>query len=580
MTNKIKKFILTNSFAVAFVIVSIFYIVKINYGIPSWDESLYVTLAWRFLQGDFLFRDEWMGMQMSSVLLMPLMKFYLIVRNGNLNYVFLFFRICFWIFQAIICLSSYFIMKSSNKCAGFMSLIYYMFIAHGIMAISYNTVPLGLLFLLCSIIKSKKINEIKYSLLIGVCIVGIVLCQPGCVLLFAIWFVLVIVRNDEEGLFKKKNFLVSCIPICFSFLLFLFYLFSNIGIDVLKSGFSASGNDSAHFAGNMFIRRVFFIEAIDWMKKTPVFSLICGWLLLLFVEKCIRLLKINKEQMQFCVIIPFFMGIAISIKFIFEEAFVYTKSIGYNAIMIPITVLGFFCWNKLKDKDEYKENYLCAIISLCYMYCNNLMSNNIPHVISLGCFISTIFMFQIIIAYINEYISSDLLSKYIIRCVAGSFVIAEVLVFWGNVYIDDSLSELNYKIDRGPAKGIYTSETNYNEYIKTLDDIDEMYQYGISEEEKIYIDMDMLIETGAAYHLYIGNPISPPITYSGHEIFEDDTMLDYFYELYPDKKPDVIFIPFKVALSKVSEDDIDHACQKYGMERHNCSNLSIVLIKK
>lgn len=93
--------------------------------------------------------------------------------------------------------------------------------------------------------------------------------------------------------------------------------------------------------------------------------------------------------------------------------------------------------------------------------------------------------------------------------------------------------------------------------------------------------MEMLIVGGPIYHLYTEDRMSAPIAYSGHELFEEGGMLQHYYDLYPDKKPTVVFIPDMVINSNhsVSEEEIMSVCNKYGLKRYECNSDAVLLMK-
>lgn len=58
----------------------LFQIHRVTMGRPSSDEQLYISVPFRLLQGDLLFVDDWHGTQLMFFLLIPIVKFYLIIN--------------------------------------------------------------------------------------------------------------------------------------------------------------------------------------------------------------------------------------------------------------------------------------------------------------------------------------------------------------------------------------------------------------------------------------------------------------------------------------------------------------------
>ena len=76
------------------------------YGIASPDESFYLTIPYRIINGDALFVDEWHASQLSSFLLWLPMKLYISITGGTDGIV-LFFRCLFVICQTAVSCYTY-----------------------------------------------------------------------------------------------------------------------------------------------------------------------------------------------------------------------------------------------------------------------------------------------------------------------------------------------------------------------------------------------------------------------------------------------------------------------------------------
>lgn len=569
-------------FIILFLLVSGLYVYKINKGFPTFDEALYIALPWRFLSGDVMFRDEWMGMQMSSFLLLPVMKLFFLIRP-NMNYVILFFRLVYWCFQAGICVIMYLLLRTKTEWADVMAVLYYAFVPFGLMALSYNTIPLGLLMLFAADIASEKIDQVYGLIIAGICLAGMVICQPGCVLLAPLLIFFAFIGKGNSGILKVKNVTIILGISLGLGIAFLCYIAYNTDFHIIMAALSAAKGDTAHFTEHALLKRIFFIDALVWIRRPHVLQFLLSWLIIIAFYLKLRKRSIDDNSRRYKQIL-FVAGLVVSSLFLICESLILYREIGMNAVMIPFTPIGAFAWIQLSNnrKEEMKSFGVCIILSFAYMYCNHLMSNNTPNVISIGCAVSSVFSVPVFGAYLSENMDWPLLQRNALMVFFPFFFLfSEVFVFLGNVYCDDSILKLNYYIDNGPAKGIYTSRENYINYTYTLYDLDKMKEYGVMEDDLLYIDMDMLIMGGPIYHMYTGNRISPPIAYSGHEIFESDGMLQQFYNYYPDKKPDIIFIPDMVMNSthSVTDEEIEAVCKEYGLKQYKCNSDAILLIK-
>ncbi|HIS06313.1 MAG TPA: hypothetical protein IAC99_01425, partial [Candidatus Choladocola avistercoris] len=79
---------------------------RIRFGMVEPDESYYLAIPLRFVQGDALLVDEWNMGQTFSVLLYPLLKIYLTVV-GNTEGIYLAFRYIWLVCSIITSVISY-----------------------------------------------------------------------------------------------------------------------------------------------------------------------------------------------------------------------------------------------------------------------------------------------------------------------------------------------------------------------------------------------------------------------------------------------------------------------------------------
>ena len=64
-------------------IMAVLLIIRAHYGMDVTDETLYLSIAKRFADGDMLFRDEWNTCQLFSLLMLPLYKGYVWIHGSS-----------------------------------------------------------------------------------------------------------------------------------------------------------------------------------------------------------------------------------------------------------------------------------------------------------------------------------------------------------------------------------------------------------------------------------------------------------------------------------------------------------------
>ncbi len=184
--------------------------------------------------------------------------------------------------------------------------------------------------------------------------------------------------------------------------------------------------------------------------------------------------------------------------------------------------LFFMC--RKKDWFSFFSLFLGGlIVSMTYSY----SSNGELFVLSIGHGIACVGGILFIDGFIKE---NGQLMKYVSTMIICLFLLQTCILRFVNVYRDAPLGELNVKITEGPAKGLYTTASHEEIYSSLLSDIRE-YASGSG-----YVLFSKLLPWG---YLESSMRCSGPTTWRNKI---NSTRLEEFYRLFPDRKPDVIFL--------------------------------------
>ena len=63
--------------------IAVLLIIRAHYGMDVTDETLYLAMAKRFVEGDMIFKDEWNTCQLFGLLLAPFYKGYVWMHGNN-----------------------------------------------------------------------------------------------------------------------------------------------------------------------------------------------------------------------------------------------------------------------------------------------------------------------------------------------------------------------------------------------------------------------------------------------------------------------------------------------------------------
>ena len=192
---------------------------KARYGFANSDESFYLTIPFRLLNGDRLVVDEWNVTQFSSLLLLVPAWVSRLFSPDNTGIV-LAFRYFYTVIQIATGFFIFFALKRYSMAGAFFSAILFtLYTPFGIMAASYNS--LGIICLTDALIlylKGYEKPSFWRCFLAGVLFAFSVLCSPYLAFLFFLYtaavFVLMLVKK-APGIcaFRRWLYLTSGIAV-------------------------------------------------------------------------------------------------------------------------------------------------------------------------------------------------------------------------------------------------------------------------------------------------------------------------------------------------------------------------------
>lgn len=234
------------AFLILLVPTAIFLFWKCRYGFANLDESFYLTIPLRLLQGDALLWHEWHLSQLSSVLLLPFVAAYRIFSADNAGML-LCFRYLFSAVQVLVALFVYFRLRKIKPVAALVSALgFAIFAPFGIMALSYNSMGI-IAMVLCTVIwltaeKHRGVQLFTVGLLFACAVlccpylaIGYVLLSTVCIVCFC--------RKEKAGF---NDWLWITAGVVFSALLFSAFLLSRASLSQIFSALPHIMNDSEH----------------------------------------------------------------------------------------------------------------------------------------------------------------------------------------------------------------------------------------------------------------------------------------------------------------------------------------------
>lgn len=213
---------------------------------------------------------------------------------------------------------------------------------------------------------------------------------------------------------------------------------------------------------------------------------------------------------------------------------------------VVMLVLFWRCFYSVNYGDEpycissiwrfYKGDALLAedwFPALLYTFCVQLTTNTGILAVTSACIVASVGGVLLLGEVLVE--TKQVLGKTVYQTVW--FLLVALLVLQGSLLLyhritatwwSDSLKECTELLKDGPAKGIYTSPEDAEEYYHALENIDLIQ---LDEEDKVlFLGLDPMM------YLYADLPVAAYSTWT----IEEKNFLREYYEAYPEKKPTVV----------------------------------------
>ncbi len=426
-------------FGFVFLLILILQIWKAHIGTGYRDEHFYISLGYRFYQGDALFYDDWHIAQMIGFFITPLYTLYRNIFGSNEGIV-LGFRYYYIVFTMLVGLCIYIRFRSKyNIYAIFASSVYMLYTPLSIMALSYNTMSVG--FLLLSLLSYKKENYIRLFIS-GFLYACAVVNTPYLVLCY-----LAIIYFFIKKKLNLKEFLSITLGIFVVATTFFVFVFSRESLSTFLSSLKYLV-DPSHSTN------IFVLFAKNGAKLIiafgPVFALLLFELIYFWKNKA----NLNNKVMNVLLTISLFSIIYIS--FIHP----YQKTLGGHALaLFPIALLGIIIlWNK----DDYQYEKLIFFTSIFHAFVISISSNVGPR------------------SYCSPLITADMIVMLLFKDIdcttylknLTKYFLIAILVYYKITNVFCGTDEYNVKIEKGPLKGLYDRQKDIDEYYQTLNDIE------------------------------------------------------------------------------------------------------------
>ena len=552
----------------AFAAVWAYYIFTVRYGFCTTDESLFVTIAQRLLQGDRLLFDESNAGQFSSIFLFLPYKLFVSVTGGTAG-VILFMRYLFLAANAVFYWVMYRCLRVYGWSALIASLLFSLYVPLLFFACNHYTMPIRLLMIVCLLLFSEKQTPASL-LLAGVLLACSVLYQPSFALVYLGFTVLVWVRffrqkrgkrflDDFAFCLHMRAWIYITVSVCVCAAAYLFWL---LGRGKLQDALTALpfvlNNPDLDFSQQGDMSTAFFRkigEAIDIYGVVCIIpTLVTAVLAIAFARGAFRRSRDTARKILFCLACAVWVLSCIQAFRVFRLK---QPDVFFTMYPAPTLWLGFVCFLLCKHKN--KRFLLFWVVGLVSSLCIDFSSHT---ALSLGCPIAYIADLIFFVDLVRE-LRAELQSKagvkvyrfrdlkrekqinFAVRwctrlaCCSLAAWSVFIMVFENTAFPEHFLSNtplfsLPYVCTEGPWRSLHVSQVIGEDYDRHLADIDTIKE---TQPKNLFV-------CGLAPELYLhaGLPCSASSPWTQRKASFLEQQIRY-WELHPERLPECIYLP-------------------------------------
>jgi|GEM_PF-702950 hypothetical protein len=559
------------------------------------DEAYAVTMPYRLLQGDRLFKDMWEVHQTSSFLPYLFIALFVKLTKGTEGLV-LFLRCAA---TGIHLFFSVLVYKTLRKefestTAGTAALLYYNFLPKWMMNFDFSMQQLW--FMTASLLLlyegTRRARKLWYFAS-GILLAAAVLAYPGMVLLYPayLWVIRTAQREDHQeapdrgniekmtqtgGMQKKNIFEKRIMGNCLSMtagcavmaVLFFAYVLSAVSVTELIKSIPMVFSDGSHsfspgvklglYAGQWL---EVLIQAGILLIPSAILAGIYGWLQ--------NSMQGNRAERKAGCKADFFADFCMMVLFVSSGIVVIAELIGIKwgpfrlqVRYLILFVLAFVCAGRLRRSDDRKKTKKAQGILMFLLFPSVFMFAGILIASNVGPVSSASYLVLADMAFVLLYFEYTLTgqpaelkteqdgketpqkedpgrSVQKVLQYSAVFLFLLSLIFCKGYYVrmteyvPSGLSEPRLMLKNGAAKGIWVLEKDFERMEDNCDTIRKTVQ---SDEKYLFMGTEALNNLCATQK---GACFVSPTTISTPAFNEQWTT---YFERYPDKQPDVIFI--------------------------------------
>lgn len=494
------------------------------YSVNVTDEAYYIGTVYRLWEGDGMLCDEWNPtQQMCSFWLYP---FYVLFRMllGSNDGMILAFRLLYIVFQ--LCISGY--LYGKLKYFGYRSFfpifIYLLSTAFNINSLSYNTMANSCLVALLATLAVMERPDWRNCIWCGIFASILVMANPYTIFAYVLYGAACVIvtltckkmKKNTPTAVQALTFWKMSVTAAGVLVVFLLFTFKNATLDEIVKNLPYIIGDQEH-------QQRWGVKISDYFRYfkehylgSVVVPLLAGFAAMF-----------DKKRVQHGWL---YMGISMMavLPYMIYHGLI-SEYVPINLVTVPIAFLGIPAFVVAKERNV---NIFCAwyLPAMLYPFIVQITSNTGPLAVSVAFMTASAASAFLCGCWAKE--QQWKVTKY---SVYGVMVVQLCMMLFLRityVWADAPLRELDTKVERGAAKGLYTTAEDVQYYNEMYDDLDAL---DMKEDDGF-----LVVGADPLLYLYADKEVA---SYSTWQVFTNETRLYRYYEIHDGegKFPDVVY---------------------------------------
>lgn len=483
------------------------------YGVNTTDEAYYIGTTYRLWFGDGILCDEWHpSQQMSSFWLYPFYALFRLFLGSNEGMI-LAFRLLYIVFQ--LALSGYLYGKLRRfGYGGFFPVVFYLLsTAFNINNLSYNTMANSCFLAFLVTLAFMEQPDWKNSIACGIFASITVMANPYAVFAYLLYGIGCAVtalamkksRSEIPAALRMETFWRMSLTAAAVLLVFLIFTFWHASPERVFKNLPYILGDQEHY-------QRWGVKISSYFGYFKKYYLLCTFVPLIVSAAAL----FDKKRIAHG---RFYMAAAALavVPYMIWHGLV-SDYVPINFVTVPVCFLGLPAF-LLSEKKHPRIFWCWYVPAMIYPFIVQITSDTGPLAVSAA------FMNAGAAAVLLTALWAQESGSKIWQWIMNGIVILQLLIMlWVRVtfvWADAPLAELTARVERGAAKGLYTTESTAQYYEELYDDIDAM--------ELRDDDGFLVIGSEPLLYLYADKEVA---SYSTWQVYTNETRLYRYYEVH------------------------------------------------